>query len=189
MQLPRTLSKFQPRSLNHLCRATMSTTTRVPPTEASPPPWHAAYPAPRTSQPNGMTREEVLAMLNSQLKDNSPSCQRDFVLVDLRRNDHEGGTIRGSINLPAQSLYPTIPTLYSLFKVANVRRVLWYCGSSGGRGTRAAGWFADHIEEQGDKEMQSLVLVGGIKGWARAGSECTEWMDGYDVSVWSKLDS
>lgn len=40
----------------------------------------------------------------------------------------QGGTIYGSINLPAQSLYPTIPSLYRLFKAADVRSVIWYCG-------------------------------------------------------------
>lgn len=34
--------------------------------------------------------------------------------------------------------------------------------------------------------MQSLVLVNGIKGWATAGLEYTEWMDEYDESVWLK---
>jgi arsenical-resistance protein 2 len=34
--------------------------------------------------------------------------------------------------------------------------------------------------------MQSLVLVDGIKGWATAGPEYTEWMDEYDEAVLSK---
>jgi hypothetical protein len=29
--------------------------------------------------------------------------------------------------LPAQSLYPTIQTLYSLFKAAGVCKIIWYC--------------------------------------------------------------
>ncbi|KAK4112897.1 Rhodanese-like protein, partial [Canariomyces notabilis] len=151
-------------------------------------PWHAAYPAPRNSQPDGITREEVLDLLKSKLvvTDGKASGPRDFVLVDLRRNDHEGGTIRGSINLPAQSLYPTLPTLYSVLKAAGLRKVIWYCGSSRGRGTRAAGWFADLLSDQGDHDMQSLVLVGGIKGWATSGPEYTQWMDEYDEAVWSK---
>jgi arsenical-resistance protein 2 len=71
--------------------------------------------------------------------------RKDFILIDLRRTDHEvlsttldrthaiisntiqGGTIRGSINLPAQGLYPTIPTLYALFKAAGLRKLIWYC--------------------------------------------------------------
>jgi len=40
----------------------------------------------------------------------------------------QGGTILGSINLPAQSLYSTIPSLYNIFKAAGVRQVIWYCG-------------------------------------------------------------
>ena len=83
-------------------------------------PWHAAYPAPK-SQPPSMTREAVLEMMASD------AAGKDYILIDLRRADHEGGTIRGSINLPAQSLYPTLPTLYAMFQAAGTRKVLWYC--------------------------------------------------------------
>lgn len=149
---------------------------------------------------------------------------KGFALVDLRRTYFEvcwmpiqrrqhvnwhalqGGTIKGSLNLPAQSLYPAIPTLYSLLSISKVKHVVWYCGqflfcepkeeniilfslylgSSSGRGTRAAGWFADYIVEQGETSMKSLVLEGGIRGWATAGSEYTELMSEYDVSLWTK---
>ncbi|EMD64594.1 hypothetical protein GGP41_003120 [Bipolaris sorokiniana] len=127
---------------------------------SSPAPWHAAYPAPRNSQPEAIRREDVLEIM--KLGQNKAG--KDYVLVDLRRNDHEGGTIHGSINLPAQNLYPTIPTLYAIFKAAGLSKIIWYCSSSKGRGTRAASWFADYIEDQKDEQMQSLVLVEGIKG-------------------------
>lgn len=56
----------------------------------TPPPWHAAYPAPRNPQPTAIAREEVLAMLQAQLVNKpSSSSARDFLLVDLRRVDHE----------------------------------------------------------------------------------------------------
>jgi arsenical-resistance protein 2 len=111
------------------------------------------------------------------------------------------------LNLPAQSLYPTIPTLYSVLSQAKVSKVVWYCGqynyifvftkkgqliiiiktgSSQGRGTRAANWFAEHLEEQKDREMESLILEGGIKGWAAAGYDYTQLMDEYDESKWKK---
>jgi arsenical-resistance protein 2 len=61
-------------------------------------PWHAAYPAPRTAEPRGIAREEVLAMLKAQLKDQNSSGLRDFLLVDLRRVDHE---VRHIYYLPA----------------------------------------------------------------------------------------
>jgi arsenical-resistance protein 2 len=47
-------------------------------------PWHAAYPAPER-QPGSLTREEVLKLI----KEVSSVAKQDFVLIDLRRNDHE----------------------------------------------------------------------------------------------------
>ncbi|KAJ5182221.1 hypothetical protein N7449_012368 [Penicillium cf. viridicatum] len=143
-------------------------------------PWHAAYPAPRGAAPS-ISREELLQWIRE-----GKQAGKDFLLVDLRRTDYEGGTIQGSLNLPAQSLYPTIPTLYSLVSNSSVKYVIWYCGSSAGRGTRASGWFADYLEDQQDTEVKSLVLLGGIKGWAAAGPDYTSLMDGYDASVWTK---
>ncbi len=59
-------------------------------------------------------------------------------------------------------------------------------GSSSGRGPRAAAWFADFLEEQGDSKMESLVLEGGIKGWVKGGEEFVKLMDGYEASTWEK---
>ena len=61
-------------------------------------------------------------------------------------------------------------------------------GSSRGRGTRAAGWFQDYLDDQGDTQMASVILEGGIKGWATAGGEFVKWMDGYDEAVWKTLN-
>jgi len=158
----------------------MATSTDNQTTDAAAP-WYAAYPAVK-GEVKGMTRDAVLKLLKSE------EAGKTFVLVDVRRADHEGGTIRGSINLPAQSLYPTIPTLYTLLKAAGVKKVLWYCGSSRGRGTRAAGWFGDYLGERGDGEMQSMILEGGIKGWAKAGSDFVAHMDEYVEAVWENFE-
>ncbi|KAJ5102292.1 hypothetical protein NUU61_004514 [Penicillium alfredii] len=142
-------------------------------------PWHAKYPAPRTVAAS-ISRQELLQWFQE-----GKEAGKDFVLVDLRRTDFDGGTIRGSLNLPAQSLYPTLPTFYSLLQNSRVKHVVWYCGSSRGRGTRAAGWFADLIEDNRDTALTSVVLEGGIKGWAGAGMEYTSFMDEYDASAWT----
>jgi hypothetical protein len=71
------------RTLNSASMASVPTTSAVP-----TPPWHAACPAPRNSQPEGVTRHEVLAMLKTQLGDQT-SGRRDFILLDLRRTDLE----------------------------------------------------------------------------------------------------
>ncbi|OPB44515.1 arsenate reductase Arc2 [Trichoderma guizhouense] len=143
-------------------------------------PWHAAFPSPKRQEPETMTRGEVLKMM----KDDGSVAGKDYLLVDLRRTDHQGGTIRGSINLPAQSLYPALPTVYNMVKTAGIRRVIWYCSSSRGRGTRAACWFSDYLEEKGDTNTQSLILLEGLKGWAKGGAEYVECIDGYDHAYW-----
>lgn len=59
-------------------------------------------------------------------------------------------------------------------------------GSSQGRGHRAAGWFADYLKEQDDESrgMESVILKGGVRGWACAGEEYVNLMDGYDAAIW-----
>ncbi|KIW74962.1 hypothetical protein Z517_11733 [Fonsecaea pedrosoi CBS 271.37] len=149
-------------------------------------PWHAQFPAPRETAPKAISREDLLERLRQGQRGG-----RDFLLVDLRRNDHAGGTIKHSINLPAQTLYPSLATLYNLSTAANIPLVIFYCGSSGGRGTRAAGWLADYIADQGQQAttaLQSVILKGGIKGWVAGGEEFTQWMDGFEAEAWKKGD-
>lgn len=61
-----------------------------------------------------------------------------------------------------------------------------YAGSSRGRGTRAAGWFADYLQDQHDSSMGSYILMNGIKGWSDAGNEYIEFMDEYQKEPWVK---
>jgi hypothetical protein len=90
-------------------------------TEAAKPSgsWTDAFPAPRTTAPI-LTREEALSSLSSP----------DLLIVDVRRTDYEGGTIKGSINLPAHSFYLNRGVLYDLCKRADVKKVAFYCGRS-----------------------------------------------------------
>ena len=71
--------------------------------------------------------------------------------------------------------------------------VIFYCGSCGGRGPRAAGWFADYIDDQTaaktsqvSSRVQSAILEGGIKGWVAGGDEYVEFMDGFERGAWEK---
>ena len=81
--------------------------------------WTEAFPTPRTTAPS-ISREHVLSELSSP----------DLLLVDVRRTDYEGGTIKGSINLPAQSFYMNRGVLYDLCRRAGVKQVAFYCGES-----------------------------------------------------------
>jgi len=89
-------------------------------------PWHAAFPPPSNPNPPSITASTLLPRLQSQQKQTTPPT---FLLIDLRRTDHEGGTIRTSLNLPAQTLYYSLSTLYTLCKSAGVQEVIFYCGA------------------------------------------------------------
>ncbi|KAH6627216.1 hypothetical protein B0J18DRAFT_426809 [Chaetomium sp. MPI-SDFR-AT-0129] len=124
-----------------------------------------------------ISREQVLVLLKT-----TAVGQRDFILVDTRQKDVEAGTIRGSIHLQAESLPITLPSVYALFKAAGLRLVIFYCGTSVNRGRKAAEHLTGHITRVGDRNMKSLVLEGGFKGWAAAGEEYVRWVDAVDVS-------
>lgn len=79
--------------------------------------WYDAFPAPRRTAPL-IPRDVVLASLSSP----------ELLLIDVRRTDFEGGTIKGSLNLPAHSFYMNRAVLYDLCKRAGVKQVAFYCG-------------------------------------------------------------
>ncbi|KAH8699330.1 hypothetical protein GQ44DRAFT_787043, partial [Phaeosphaeriaceae sp. PMI808] len=76
----------------------------------------------------------------------------------------KGGTIQGALNVPAQSLYPSIPTWYTRFSQAGVKSVIWFCGSSLHRGFRAAVWFYDYIRSMNNTPIKSFVLLRASRG-------------------------
>lgn len=62
------------------------------PTTSPEKPWHAAYPSPRCQAPASISPTSLLHALQSGRK---PGI--DFLLIDLRRNDHE---VRSAHALP-----------------------------------------------------------------------------------------
>ncbi|EOQ98645.1 Dual specificity phosphatase ibp1 [Wallemia ichthyophaga EXF-994] len=94
---------------------------------------------------------------------------RDFVVIDVRRSDLTE-MIPGAINLPAQSLPQALPSL--IYSLGNIDKFIFHCNSSKGRGPRAAGWFADALNNHVKSVDPSLgtqgrvfVLEGGINSW------------------------
>ncbi|KFA72956.1 hypothetical protein S40288_05082 [Stachybotrys chartarum IBT 40288] len=153
-----------------------------PPQQPSePPPWWAALPEPQSSSPH-VEASQVLQLLQA---DKSAHRTQQFLLIDVRRTDWEGGTISTSLNLPAQSFYHTRPVLYRLAHQAGINQLIFYCGSSNGRGPRCAGWMQDYLNEVGEKNITALVLKGGIKGWQRTYGG--KFMDNYDEKAWAEV--
>lgn len=73
--------------------------------------------------------------------------------------------IRASVNLPAHTLYPSAKDVSRM--LSGYDQVITFCGSSQGRGPRAAGWLRDAMKAEGYK-TEVLVMEGGIKGFVKA---------------------
>ena len=98
----------------------------APAQQGSDAPWWADLPEPQATC-DTMENTEVMQLLE-KTKQGGKHDNRDFLLVDVRRTDWDGGTIATSINLPAQSFYQTRPIVYQLCKQAGITRVIFYCG-------------------------------------------------------------
>jgi len=80
--------------------------------------------------------------------------------------------VRGAVNIPAHGFYPCRKTWLEVLGKAPL--VIFYCGSSNGRGPRVAGWFQDTLDDAGRKDSEAIVLAGGIKRWAEVQKDLTD---------------
>ncbi|GAA5941462.1 hypothetical protein JCM10213_006092 [Rhodosporidiobolus nylandii] len=147
----------------------MSTTAQT----SSEAPWHAAFPTPSASIATGTLANISPQELKQKLEYEPDLAKRSFVVVDVRRTDFENGYIRGAINLPAHSFFPTLPSLLPI--LSRYPLVILHCNScsAGGRGDRCAGWLQDAYDAAGISKdaSRAVVLDGGIKGWLKAYGE------------------
>ncbi|KAF7970957.1 hypothetical protein HWV62_22544 [Athelia sp. TMB] len=118
--------------------------------------WWDAYPAVQSKDLPRMTAEDLAVLIQDPT-------QTSYAVIDVRRNDHAGGHVRGSSQWPAQTFYDDLEKFFERYK--ETEKVIFYCGSSNGRGPRCAGWYQDYLSEVGSKESKAYVLQGGIKEW------------------------
>ncbi|TFK49982.1 NAD(P)-binding protein [Heliocybe sulcata] len=118
--------------------------------------WWDAFPTAPSGIPQ-ISAEEVANLM----KKGCPG--QDFAVIDVRRDDHKGGHVKGSHQWPAQTFYNDLPEFINTF--GRTSKVIFYCGSSTGRGPRCAGWYQGRLQELGLSSSAALVLEGGFKGW------------------------
>jgi arsenical-resistance protein 2 len=114
----------------------MATTSQ--PGKSNVAPWYEAYPEPSTKLPEQLSRDELLDWMH-----HGKQAGKDFLVIDVRKLDHtvcypfehclrllipKGGFLRGSLNLPIESLHPSLSTIYNICKNTSVDTVIWYCG-------------------------------------------------------------
>ncbi|KAL2675354.1 hypothetical protein Neosp_011538 [[Neocosmospora] mangrovei] len=157
------------------------------------PQWWEAFPEAKASCPR-VEAAEVAGLIEKNAAAGK-GATRDFLLVDVRRTDWEGGTVATSINFPAHTFYQTRPVIYQLCKQAGIRRIIFYCGeqsisnrpSQSPLTTQRELWQqrpTDYLNEAGETDIKAEILIGGIKGWQKTYGG--KLMDYYDEKVWTK---
>jgi len=127
--------------------------------------WWDAFPKP-ISSPASISAEEVVTLVRK-----GGAGSTDFAVIDVRKDDHAGGHVRGSHNAPwfAQSFHSNLPEFFQRFK--DTPKVIFYCQSSCGRGPRCAAWYQDYLNDRALEQPEAnhnsvaYVLKGGIKNW------------------------
>lgn len=145
----------------HHCLKTLQHLTIMAATDekADEKPWHAAFPEP-TMTADVFPRSRALMIMSLKIG--------SMLIVDVRRTDYEGGSIRGSINIPAQGFYWNRGILYELAFKSGMEWVVFTCGSSNGRGPRCAAWFLEHVRNVAeDNDMNVTVLEVRLEGIGR----------------------
>ncbi|KAJ8590727.1 NAD(P)-binding protein [Rhizopogon salebrosus TDB-379] len=114
------------------------------------PRWWDAYPKDK------LTPDEVATLLRDP--DRS-----DYALIDVRSEDHFRGHVRGSVQWRADTFPDELGNFYDHY--SKTKQVIFYCGSSNGRGPRCAAWYQDYLNGKGHTESKAYVLEGGFLGW------------------------
>ncbi|KIM65517.1 hypothetical protein SCLCIDRAFT_472216 [Scleroderma citrinum Foug A] len=131
--------------------------------------WWIAYPAPSSNVPS-LDCDDVATLVKNN--------EEDYVVIDVRRADYAGGHVRGSEQRPAQTFYNELPGFHQTFR--EKKHVIFYCGSSNGRGPRCAKWYQDYLNEVSDTHSKAYILSGGFKEWKKIFGSDPELVDGSD---------
>lgn len=134
------------------------------------------------------------------MKDTNKVLGKDFVVVDVRDDDHKGGHIRGAIHSPSSQFSDDVDSL--IRKTRGVPVVVFHCMLSQSRGPKAARIFREErdricshsAEKVEDKELteksepqQVYVLHDGFKGFQAKYRHDTSLVEDWDRNVWAYI--
>ncbi|KAI8061051.1 Rhodanese-like domain-containing protein [Gongronella butleri] len=123
--------------------------------------------------------DEVVVLIRDKTK--QPG--KDYLIVDVRGEDFEGGHIPGMINVPAGKLIDSAPELIQ--KYAKVPVVYFHCALSQVRGPKSARIYNEYCALQGIRTNQEVkVLRGGFEAWQEKYRGEKDLLEDYDEERW-----
>ncbi|KAI0049468.1 Rhodanese-like protein [Auriscalpium vulgare] len=135
-----------------------------------------------------ITPDELEALIKS---DKQP--RKDYLVIDVRDDDHAGGHILHSHHSPSRTFHDNVDKLAHSTK--DVHTVVFHCALSQARGPKAARMYAAIRDEQGDtKPHEVLILRGGFTDFQAnfsSATTCNDLQDdpllvaNWDPDVWA----
>ncbi|KID99545.1 Rhodanese-like protein, partial [Metarhizium majus ARSEF 297] len=129
--------------------------------------------------------------LSEKILAEKDAANTSFAIIDVRDDDHIGGHIRGSTNIPSGQLDAMMPTLVR--KLQDKKTVVFHCALSQQRGPSAA---LKYLREKdgllrslgGGKEIAAeqevFVLDRGFVGWQQVYGDDERLTEGYVKDIW-----
>ncbi|CAI2162648.1 6943_t:CDS:2 [Funneliformis geosporum] len=117
------------------------------------------------------------------MKDITQIPGKDYLVVDVRDDDYEGGNIPYSINSPSHKIHDHIDAL--VFKHNQVPRIIFTCALSQVRGPKCARIYKENTT---NKDQKVQVLQGGFSEWQREYKDDPQLVEKYVAEHWEYED-
>ncbi|KAF9180487.1 hypothetical protein BGZ50_006181 [Haplosporangium sp. Z 11] len=138
-------------------------------------------------------------VLKALVEDKTKIPGKDYLVVDVRDTDYEGGHIPGCLNIPASELPEKLPILIEEFK--EVPQLFFHCALSQVRGPKAANRWSAAIAErdaelakteaaaavaadQGPLSQKVHILRGGFTEWQHKHKDDKNLVADYKAEYW-----
>ncbi|CAG8574451.1 13567_t:CDS:2 [Ambispora gerdemannii] len=123
---------------------------------------------------------EELAKL---IKDKSKVPGKDYVVIDVREDDFEGGNIPGCVNVPSSVF---VDNLHQMIKgYSQVPQIIFHCALSQVRGPKSARIYQEALTLNSIKTNQKiLILSGGFVEWQKRYKSDAELVEKYNEKFW-----
>ncbi|KAI8384302.1 Rhodanese-like domain-containing protein [Radiomyces spectabilis] len=109
--------------------------------------------------------------------------RKDYLVIDVRDTDFEGGNIPHAVNVPAGQLLDRVHEIIDEY--GQVPCVYFHCALSQVRGPKAARIYKESLHLQGIQTNQQVkVLRGGFEGWHAKYRKEKQLLENYDPSIW-----
>ncbi|KAH7103328.1 Rhodanese-like domain-containing protein [Auriculariales sp. MPI-PUGE-AT-0066] len=121
----------------------------------------------------------------SELKEvvSAKQARSDYVVIDVRDADREGGHIVGSVHSPSNTFDDAVDALVEQHKEAGT--VVFHCALSQQRGPKAARIYAETLQQRyPDSKQDVVVLRGGFTDFQSLYRKDPKLVEGWQADYW-----